>query len=273
MIGSGPMIVLNIFIYSVKEFILMIGFLISQFLFTIYLTYLNLKKNQEKLEIKKLKRQMRLMLSYTIQVENNCREMQKFQHDYKNLLLGLKVSDKGLVTNQDYLKKMIDYSHQMMDMSSSIVHFSGINNIEIESIKCLVITKLSQAEKSNIQVNFECLKPIKKINLEDEVKLIRLLGILLDNAVEAANESTAKKMTVLFIDLPETIEIDIENTYSGDLPSIKKINKRGFSSKGKGRGFGLANIQEIIKENRQMKIVYYVNEGLFISSLSVRKGE
>lgn len=250
--------------------IIMVGFLVAQFSFTAFLTYLTLKKNREKNEVENLKKQMDIMNSYTTEVEKNYQEMQKFRHDYKNLLLGLKVDRKEIEINQTYLDEVFDYSHQMMD--TSVMRFSGISNIKLTALKSLIITKLSQAEQANLNVSFECISPINEINL-DEVKLVRTLGILIDNAMEAAAESEQRKLTLLFIDSPESIEITIENSYFGKLPSFKLMSTQGFSSKGTGRGLGLANIHEIIKEHPQMEMDHYADNGLFVTSLNIRKGD
>lgn len=248
--------------------LIMVGFLVAQFSFTIFLTYLSIKKNQEKVELKNLKEQIEMMNAYTTDVEKNYQELRKFRHDYKNMLLGLKAGENESGLNQGYLDQMMAYSHQMID--TSVMRFSGISHLKIASIKSLMITKLLQAEQTGLTVNFECLIPIDVINM-DEVKLIRILGILVDNAIEAASESQDKFLTILFIDSSDTIEISIENSYKGKLPSIAKMNKEGFSSKGKDRGLGLANVQDIQSTVKQTDVTYFADNGLFVSTITIKK--
>lgn len=248
--------------------LIMVGFLVAQFSFTIFLTYLSIKKNREKVELENLKEQMEMMNTYTTDVEKNYQELRKFRHDYKNMLLGLKASENESGLNQEYLDQMMAYSYQMID--TSVMRFSGISHLKIASIKSLIITKLLQAEQAGLTVNFECLVPIDMINM-DEVKLIRILGILVDNATEAASDSQNKFLTILFIDSSDTIEISIENSYKGKLPSIAKMSKEGFSSKGKDRGLGLANVQEILSTARQADVTYFADNGLFVSTITIKK--
>lgn len=170
--------------------IVMMSFLITQFSVTMYFTYLTLKKNHEKTELSNLKEQMEMMRVYTADIERNYQELRKFRHDYKNMLLGLKAMSNESAIDEGYLNKMIDYSHQMID--NSVMRFSGLSNLNVDSVKSLMIAKLIHAEQSGIEVNFECLFPMANINM-DEIKLIRILGILIDNAVEAAIESEEKK--------------------------------------------------------------------------------
>lgn len=248
--------------------LVMMGFLIAQFSFTTFLTYMTLKKNKEKTEFSRLKEQIEMMNAYTAGVEKNYQEMKKFQHDYKNLLLGLNLDLANVGENQKYLKEMIEYSHQFME--TSIMRFSGMSNLQINSVKSLIVTKLSQAERQGVKVLFECIVPVQEINL-NEVKLVRTLGILLDNAIEAAIASDAKKINVLFIESKRQVEVVVENSYTGKLPSIESMNKLGFSSKGSNRGFGMSNLQAIVKETKQIEINHYANNDLFVTSLTIKK--
>lgn len=248
--------------------LIMLGFLIAQFSLTIYFTYLSIKKNQEKRELENLKEKMEMMNSYTSDIERNYQELRKFRHDYKNLLIGLNASQEMNEINRGYLAEMLDYSHQMID--NNVMRFSEIGNIQVQSFKSLMVTKLLQAEQENITVHFECLKPISNFNLE-EVKLVRIVGILMDNAIEAAKESSDKILNVLVIANIDMIEISIENSYKGKLPSLGLMNKKGFSSKGPDRGLGLNNLNEILSTTKQADITHYAADQLFISTLNIKK--
>lgn len=248
--------------------LVMLGFLVTQFSLTIYFTYLSIKKNQEKTELENLKEKMEMMNIYTNDVERNYQELRKFRHDYKNLLIGLNASQEMNEINCEYLDEMLDYSHQMID--NNVMHFSKIGNIEVQSVKSLMVTKLLQAEQENVTVYFECLKPISSFNLET-VKLVRIVGILMDNAIEAAKESSDKILNVLLIENVDMIEISIENSYNGKLPSLILMNKKGFSSKGADRGLGLNNLNEILSTTKQADITHHAIDRLFVSTLNIKK--
>ncbi|MFZ3633678.1 GHKL domain-containing protein [Enterococcus faecalis] len=248
--------------------LIMLGFLVTQFSLTIYFTYLSVKKNQEKKELENLKEKMEMMNIYTNDVERNYQELRKFRHDYKNLLIGLNASQGTNEINLEYLAEMLDYSHQMID--NNVMRFSEIGNIQVQSVKSLIVTKLLQAEQENVIVHFECLNPISDFNLE-EVKLVRMVGILMDNAIEAAKESSDKTLNVLLIRNIDMIEISIENSYKGKLPSFVLMHKKGFSSKGSDRGIGLNNLNEILSTTKQADITHYAIDRLFVSTLNIKK--
>jgi two-component system sensor histidine kinase AgrC len=248
--------------------LIMLGFLVAQFSLTMYFTYISIRKNKERAELENLKEKMEMMSVYTNDVERNYQELRKFRHDYKNLLIGLNASQKINEINHDYLDEILVYSRQMID--NNVMRFSGISNIEVQSFKSLMITKLLQAEQEKLIVHFECFKQISNFNLES-VKLVRIVGILMDNAIEAAKESPDKKLNVLLIDNIDMIEICIENSYEGNLPSLVLMNKKGFSSKGANRGIGLNNLNEILSTIKQADITHHAIDQLFVSTLIIRK--
>lgn len=248
--------------------LIMLGFLVAQFSLTMYFTYISIRKNKERAELENLKEKMEMMSVYTNDVERNYQELRKFRHDYKNLLIGLNASQKINEINHDYLDEILVYSRQMID--NNVMRFSGISNIEVQSFKTLMITKLLQAEQEKLIVHFECFKQISNFNLES-VKLVRIVGILMDNAIEAAKESPDKKLNVLLIDNIDMIEICIENSYEGNLPSLVLMNKKGFSSKGANRGIGLNNLNEILSTIKQVDITHHAIDQLFVSTLIIRK--
>ncbi len=249
--------------------LIMLVFLIAQYAITLFVTYVLLKKNTERQELKNLKDQLLMMNVYTVELERNYQEMRKFRHDYKNLLLGLNAASTETI-DRIYLEEMIEYSHQMID--SSVMRFSGISNIEIVPIKSLIVAKLTQAMQAKINVTFECLNPIRKINL-DVVRAVRVIGILLDNGIEAASESVAKKLNVLFILTDDVLELSIENSFAGKLPSLSLMVQEGFSKKGENRGLGLSNVKEILKNDEQVEMNHYSMDELFISTITIKRSE
>ena len=244
----------------------MLFVLISQFTFSTLLTYVFIRKNRERTELWHLQEQMKMMMIYTKEIEANYRKLRKFRHDYKNLLLGLQTTSKTL--NQAYLNEVIDYSHHILDNSFS--SFAQASNIKRDAIKAIIIAKLLLAKQQGLTPHFECLQPISDFNLAD-VKLVRILGILIDNAIEAAVNSSTRKLTVLFITIPKGIEISIENTYQGEIPTIAKMHRPGFTSKPGHRGIGLSNVNEILAKYPQVELTHYLENNHFYSSLIIRK--
>lgn len=249
--------------------IMTMSFLIVQFVFSIYTSYIFLKRNKEKNKILDLKKQMGMLNKYTSEVESNYQDLRKIRHDYKNMLLGMKINSNLNKSNNEYLSKLIEYTNKLND--KSVMRFNDIRQIRIPPLKSLIIAKLSEAEKKDINIKFECLYPINEINI-NEIDLVRTVGILADNAIEASSESDEKIFNCFILSNNSGIEIIMENSFLGKLPSFKDINQYGYSSKGSNRGMGLSNVKEIEKHNHNMELINYSENGLFKSSIIIKEG-
>jgi two-component system sensor histidine kinase AgrC len=74
-----------------------------------------------------------------------------------------------------------------------------------------------------------------------------VLGNYLDNAIEAAAGAEVKKMNISIIDDEGYLTINIENTFEAET-DIKKVNNKGYSTKGTGRGYGLFICKQILSK-------------------------
>lgn len=83
-------------------------------------------------------------------------------------------------------------------------------------------------------------------------KLVDITGILIDNAVEAALSCGGKKITCRVNEYSDSIHIFVMNPYplvSRD--EIKNYLKKGYSTKGTGRGLGLSDAVNILLKYNQ----------------------
>ena len=79
----------------------------------------------------------------------------------------------------------------------------------------------------------------------------RLLGILLDNAIEASHECPEKIINIAFRNDVKNHRqlITIENTYQNKEVNLEKIFEKGISEKENHTGLGLWEVRKIIKKN------------------------
>ena len=96
------------------------------------------------------------------------------------------------------------------------------------------------------------------------------MGILLDNAAEAAEKTKDREVTAIFHETEETIRIIIRNSFEGSIP-LARIWEDGYSTKGEGRGNGLTSFRRIL--DRYDNAVSYTRQenGLFIQELLISK--
>ena len=99
----------------------------------------------------------------------------------------------------------------------------------------------------------------------------RILGILLDNSIEAAKDCEKKEINILFREARKqhTQIIIIENTYLDKSVDIKKIFEKGITGKENHSGIGLWEINEILKRNNNVVLHTSKDEELFKQELQI----
>ena len=135
-------------------------------------------------------------------------------------------------------------------------------------LKVQVDDEAFQAKNNTIDVDINIEGEITDF-YTDEMQLSRILGILLDNAIEAALEVTDdKKIEMNIIQIDKTTDIQISNTFNNIGIPIADFNKEGFSTKGTNRGLGLNSAHEIANK-LNMLLNTEIDGNTFIQNLSI----
>ena len=82
----------------------------------------------------------------------------------------------------------------------------------------------------------------------------RIIGILIDNAIEAAKECEEKIVNLIFRASPRNSVqiITIENTYKDKNIKLDNIFNKGFSGKNNHSGIGLWEVKQIEKKHNNI---------------------
>ena len=246
---------------------------INVILFLIYfgiliaIMYVLLKGVTKDLEIKNRQTQMQNLQEYTMNLERLYSEMRVFRHDYINIISSM----IGHMDNNDmeglkrhFYDNIIPLSSGMENNNFKIGH---LKNIEIPEVKGLLSSKLIRAQEIGIDVNIDIAEEIDDIKI-NVIDATRALGILLDNAIEAAQECKKPEVDIGFVKVYETLLIVIKNNCVS-APKIFELNKKGFSTKGENRGLGLNNLREIIDKYDNVFLETNIKEKEFIQKLTL----
>ncbi len=206
------------------------------------LVYFSLKAESEA----RLQAQEALLSQQALYVQNLERiqqEMRDFRHDYKNLMSGLYVSARegDLAPVQEMLKNMTGYFDEKV--GEDIRRTTQLGNIRILELKGLVLTKLMEMQEQGIFCNLEVLYPVNRIDMEIP-DVVRCLGILLDNAAEAAKETKKPEVDLMISSLESGVTIVVKNMVE-EPPNLNRIWERGYSTKGEDRGLGLSIYRQV----------------------------
>lgn len=163
-------------------------------------------------------------------INKNKEELRKIRHDMSNILLTV----KSLVET-DKNDEAISILNSATDDLSSI---EGVPICSDSTLNALLSIKKQQAEKQGINLSVDIEEDFGiKINNYD---ICRIIGNLLDNAVEAAGETRDKFVKIKIRISENTFFIKTENSCAS---TVKKIYKR------KDRGNGQKIIWEIVKKH------------------------
>ena len=187
-------------------------------------------------------------------------------HKYKNNLIVLKgYLNSDIKQANEYIDKLLD---NYKDKKYS--WFNKINYIQINPVRYLIYYKLTKAEEKNLKISVNVSGELKKvIDFKCDINiLLDMIGEYFDNAIYASNESLEKQLILdLFLENDKIVFI-ITNTYKEKF-DVKSITKNGYTTKGHGHGFGLYEIDKIIKKNEFINCNYEVIDNYFIVNLSI----
>ncbi|WP_198015860.1 sensor histidine kinase [Paenibacillus sp. HW567] len=240
-------------------------------LFVIALLYMQLQYNHiQKREIEKSKNEQLVQLKdYAAQLERIYDEFRGFRHDYANILLTL---EEGIYReNWEQVKRVYEQTVKPTGqlMRKNEYSFVKLRNLHVSEVKSILAAKIIMAQQMKIDVALEIEEPIHRIQME-LISFTRILSILLDNAIEAAAKTEEAKIWIVLLEDPAVQRIKIENS-SGEEISLRRLGERGYSSKGKGRGLGLYNVQQMLKEDNFASLETEAQSGFFSQTLILRK--
>lgn len=280
LIGIYFFAVLLSFIYFVQRFkaytTLISGILIFLFIQSIIVIYLFIytyNRQKESFEKKLTHDQLENLRQYTAQLDADQKEMHKFKHDYRNILNSL--NEIAIEDDNTDLKKSLNelegYSSKYFS-NISMDDFKDLEYVSNTYIKSLLLGKFKIMKANNIDCYFECKSDIDKVSI-NIFDLIRVLGVSIDNAIEAVKNQKEGKIKIILMNSHDQLDITIQNTVAKNI-QINEIKNYGFTTKNNHSGLGLVNIQDIKKKYQNLLVHYGIVDNLFsINFVISNKGE
>lgn len=188
--------------------------------------------------------QIKTMKEYTGQIEDLYLDIRGFKHDYVNILSSMYsyINDR----NYEGLEKYFNY--ELMPAGSALAFgdsvYGRLGFIQVPEIKSILYTKILQALKQGILMTTDIKEKFSYFPM-NTLDLVRVLGILLDNAIEASALTNEKFLSITFLKDTEKIYIQIQNS-SSKIENVEELYQIQKSSKGEGRGVGLFEVRRII---------------------------
>ena len=209
---------------------------------------------------------------YTLRIESINNEMRKFRHDYVNILTTL--SDYIREDDMPGLRKY--FNENIVPMKDKLktrsIKMNGIEKLKVREIKGLITTKIIQAQEKRIPISIEVPDEIDRISM-NTVELSRIIGIIVDNAIEASENLEEPLINIAFIDNEESVTFIVMNKCSDDIPKIHELFEQGFSTKGDNRGLGLSTLKELTDSNENVLLDTVIENGYFVQKVEINNKE
>lgn len=236
----------------------MVIFIITSFVYVIY----------NKFQMQAIEDKYNESMEYVLRYEKIINEQGKKNHEYNNQLMVI----KGYINKPERLSEYLDevIGEHKTGQNYTVKQLGFLPD---GGVKGLLYHKLSKMEDNNIKYylyvdqNLKD-KDIESFDLKTYRDLTKLLGVFLDNAIDAALKSEEKEIEVELKDKDDCLLLTISNTYDKNT-DINKVGKSGFTTKGVGHGFGLSIVKDIAKTNSEIETFSSKESDKFIQTAMI----
>ncbi len=166
------------------------------------------------------------------------------QHEYKNHLAAILSSHYTYKTYENLVKAQDEYCKRIVNENKH----NDLLLINDNIIVGFLYGKILEMEEDGITVEYTVNTKIENYTIPS-YHLIEMLGIILDNAVEAIKDRTDKKIIITITEKDAMYQIAVSNIFRYvSYSEIEEWFKLGVSSKGLVRGLGLYHVKELCVE-------------------------
>ncbi|MDV2686447.1 DcuS/MalK family sensor histidine kinase [Alkalihalophilus lindianensis] len=191
---------------------------------------------RDKTEVKELAQQLTGVKLYVEALRSQSHEVKNNLH----VILGmLRIGAYDQL--KEFILKLVDHKDH---------EISQIQHVQDPVLSGFLLGKLSYAKECGVTLTIKSDTPIRKPAKAETIhEVITILGNVINNSIEAVEGSPFKKVEVNLSIQRDTLQMKVKDTGPGiETEQLKEIFSKGYSTKGDGRGYGLANVKESIDE-------------------------
>lgn len=243
-------------------------FILAFFLVSVAISYRTLKTSQETVIVQEQLKQYESLKEYTANLEQVYNSLRSFKHDYVNIMASISsyLDEKHYDDLYEYFhSNIVPLQKELMQNTDTLNNLMHIKQLEVKS---LLSYKMIYAIEKNIQVVIDIPDDIEHVNMKP-VDFVRVLGIYLDNAIEAALETAAPKVNLHFANMDTYIVLIISNSFVDKNLPISKMCELYATTKGEKHGIGLYNANSILMNYPSVFHETYIENGLFFQHIQI----
>ena len=254
--------------YTQKNIAFNCTLFIFYFCVSLIIMYQAIKSNEASMRAKQKLEQYESLREYTTNLEHVYQNLRSFKHDYINIMASI----SSFLEEKQYDALTEYFSTYILPLKSTLSQntdsLNRLMNVHVLELKSLLSVKLMSAMEKGIQITVDIPDPIDVINL-NPIDLTRVLGIYLDNAIEAASETDHPTIAFHMAPVEHCIAILISNSFLDKGISIGEMAKLNVTSKGEGHGIGLHNANSILNQYSTVFHETYTEDDTFFQHLQI----
>lgn len=204
--------------------------------------------------------------------ETDIEKQRSTMHENKNELMTIKSKINGREKEAEVLRYIDSIIGDKVTKGKT--KYSKFKYLPSNGLKGFFYYKVLEAGEKDIDTTVNVSKQIencflKDLKTNDFKQLARLIGVYLDNAIEASAASDKKLLGIEVYLINGNAKIIISNTYANDI-DLNKIGKERYSTKGKNRGHGLLLVEMILSKSDIFEAKTKVTDELYIQELTIK---
>ena len=209
------------------------------------------------------------MIKYETEIENQ----RILRHEIKNefRIIRAKICDDQ--ANKEIIEYIDEIVKDKYKMNQE--EYAKFGYLPANGIKGLCYFKVQEAETQGIKVAVNISKKIKdsviyELNVKQQRDFGRILGVFLDNAIEASLETKKKQIGIeAYASTNKEFKMIITNTYENNLDK-NRIGKERYSTKGMTRGHGLLLVKKLVESNSIFEIKTEIQEKIYVQTIIIK---
>lgn len=265
------MLIMNILLVTVYHDVNIETILLVNFVFIIMCACILYKNLVDGSNIVKMQAENKALLNNLEEYEKMLDYQRVANHENKNQLLIVRS-----LLKEDENSDALNYVNEVIDdkKDDNDVLFGRAKKIPSGGLQGIVYQKMLVMNDKNIKPILDVSNSVKKFKLEDlDTKLnydiCRIVGVFLDNAIEETEKLDEREIILSMYEQNSDLVIEISNKFK-NVPDLERLEEKGYSTKGKGHGYGLSLVNDIVNNNNQIINEKGITRNIFTQKLIIK---
>lgn len=212
-----------------------------------------------------------LRTRYDRRISDQVQAIRQFKQTYQKQMLQLgdylDANDyEGLATYYETLNQRWQATSHLAGLEAD-----GLQRLGDPALKSLLFQKILAAQNRGRNLHLEIPEAIVSLPMAS-MDLLRTVGILLDNAIEAPAVGDRSEIHCAILAYPDAYEIAVANPVSTlTPPKINRFMGAGYTTKGNGHGQGLSTVKELIDRTANAALQVAIKRGMLYFTVILTK--